>query len=133
MMVGAGVGCLTGALAVVLFLFLYLAEGAGLQLFGFFGVSSITVMAGLAHVVGFLAAASLLFLLGITLCAHGFVPRLEPPSKRPTPTPKRASRLIRDEPPEAAFRCVRCRIALATPVPICPECGWTQPNVIART
>jgi len=63
------------ALAIGFFLFEYLSGGAGLQMFGFlFGVSSLTVSIGLAHVVGLTAAALLCFTIGAGCWAHGLVP-----------------------------------------------------------
>ena len=126
-MVVGGLCCFASSLAVLLFLFLYLAEGAGLQVFGFFGVSSITILTGLAHVVGFVTAACLLFLLGAALCAYGLVPAPESQCNRAARQMKPESPLIDSEPTTDALRCVRCRITLADPVHICPECGWTQP------
>ncbi len=95
MMVVCGLCWLAFALAIGLFLLPYIAEGAGLQIFGF-GVSSTSVLIGLVHVVGFVAAGSLCFVIGVGDA-------------------------------EATLRCVRCRVALAACVHICPECGWTQP------
>ena len=52
----------------------YIAEGAGLQLFGprlFPG----GIALGLAHAVGLCFASGICFFVGIGLCASGFVPR----------------------------------------------------------
>lgn len=65
------------AFAVFLFLFLYgyLLDGAGLQVFGFlFPVSSTSVLVGLVHFVGFSAAACLCFIIGVGMLAHGVTP-----------------------------------------------------------
>jgi hypothetical protein len=70
----AGVcGCLC-ALGFGFLLFQYIAEGAGLQVFGL-GVSSGSVLVGLVHVVGFATGALVFFALGATLCARAIVPR----------------------------------------------------------
>jgi hypothetical protein len=136
MMVVAGLCWIAFALVIGLFLFTYLVGGAGLQVFGFlFGMSSTTVVIGLVHFVGFVAAACLCFVIGVGLCAHGLVPAPEP-EKRTAPQPRERFAFLRrliasmptHEAPEAALRCVCCRVALATPVHICPDCGWTQPH-----
>ena len=58
-----------------LFLYSYLAGGAGLQVFGFlFPVSSASILVGLAHFVGFSAAACLCFTIGVGLLAYGVTP-----------------------------------------------------------
>jgi hypothetical protein len=119
-----------------LFLFQYLVGGAGLQVFGFFfGVSSTTVLVGLVHFVGFVAAACLCLVIGVGLCAHGLVPAPEAEKKTESQPRERFVLLRRltasaqaHEGSEAALRCVRCRVALATSVHICPDCGWTQPH-----
>src|ERR1043166_5062157 len=80
-MVVGGLCWLAFAAAIGWFLVQYLAEGAGLLVFGFFRVSSTTVSMGLVHVLGFAAAASLCFLIGAGLCAHGLVPAPEQPSE----------------------------------------------------
>ncbi len=75
MMVVAGLCWIGVALGFGFLLVQYLNQGAGLQVLGFyFGVSSTTVLLGLAHVVGLAAAAFLCFALGVVLCAHGLVP-----------------------------------------------------------
>ena len=134
-MVIAGLCWIAFAVVICLFLYGYLLGGAGLQVFGFFfPVSSTTVLVGLVHFVGFSAAAFLSFVIGVGLCAHGVVPAPEPEKKKVTQPRERFAFLRRlsvcAPPPEesgAALRCVRCRVALATPVHICPDCGWTQP------
>jgi hypothetical protein len=66
-----------GALVLGSFVFQFTAHGAGLP---FFWVSSGSVLFGLVHVVGFVSAACLCFVIGVGLCAHGLVP----PSPSPT-------------------------------------------------
>jgi hypothetical protein len=63
------------ALVLGSFVLQYIAAGAGLH----FSVSSGTLLVGLVHVVGFVSAASLCFMIGVGLCAHGLVP---PPATR---------------------------------------------------
>jgi hypothetical protein len=78
MMVIAGFCWLAAALFMCFFLFQYLGSGAGLQVFDFFfPMSSPTVLIGLIHFLGFSAAAALCFVIGVGLCAHGFVPAPE--------------------------------------------------------
>ena len=56
-------------------LYQYLAGGAGLQVFGFFfPASSTTVLFGLVHFVGLIAAACLCFVIGAGLFAYGITP-----------------------------------------------------------
>jgi len=134
MMVAAGFCWLMAAVGFGFFLFQYLAEGAGLQVFGFFGVSSLTVLVGLAHFIGFVAAAFLCFVIGVGLCAHGLVPapRLE---AKTLSLPKQRFAVLQHlveswrttKDSEMVLRCVSCRIPLAVPTDICPECGWAQP------
>ena len=81
LLVVAGFCSLLFALGIGFFLFKYLAEAAGLQLISFFGLSSITVLIGLVHVVGFGAAANLCFVVGVGLCVHGLVPAPEQQGK----------------------------------------------------
>ena len=50
----------------------YVADGAGLQLFGG-PVSSGSVLVGLAHVTGFAAAVVICFAIGAGFCAHGLI------------------------------------------------------------
>ena len=135
LMVVAGLCWFTVALGIAFLLLQYLAEGAGLQVFGFFfGVSSTTVVIGLVHVVGFAVAAFLSFGIGASICAHAFVPHSKR-EQRVQKRPKRLSALWRQmraarrsaDNADAVLRCVSCRIALAAPVHICPKCGWTQP------
>ncbi len=71
-LVAAGLCWIAVALGIGLLLFQYVAGGAGLHVFGFFGPSSLTVSIGLAHVVGFAAAGWLSFVIGVGLCAYGF-------------------------------------------------------------
>lgn len=135
MMVFAGLCWITFAVAICLFLYGYLLGGAGLQVFGFFfPVSSTTVLVGLVHFVGFITAAFLSFVIGVGLFAHGVVPAPEPEKKTVAQPRDRVAFFRRlgtyapsPEESEASLRCVRCRVALATPVHICPDCGWTQP------
>ena len=130
MMPVAGLCWIAFAMLICLFLYGYLVGGAGLQVFGFFlPVSSTTVLVGLVHFVGFSAAAFLSFVIGVGLCAHGIVPAPEPGKKTERSAFLRRLRVC--APPaesEAVLRCVRCRVALATPVHLCPDCGWTQPR-----
>ena len=134
MMVMAGLCWLAFALLIGIFLYQYLSGGAGLQVFGFFfPVSSGTVLIGLVHFLGFVAAAVLCFTIGVGLCVHGIFPAPERETvAQPTLRFAALRRLIvsgqTHEEPEASLRCVCCRCALATPVEICPECGWSQPN-----
>ncbi len=67
-----GLCFLLAALAFGLILIDYVAEGAGLQFFGL-GISSGSILLGLVHVVGFCTAALICFVIGIVLCASGFV------------------------------------------------------------
>jgi hypothetical protein len=131
----AGICWIAFAALICLFLYAYLGGGAGLQVFGFFfPVSSTTLLVGLVHFIGFSAAAFLSFVIGVGLCAHGVIPAPEPERKTVT-QPKARFAFPRSlgvcappaEESEAALRCVRCRVALATPIHICPDCGWTQP------
>ena len=71
-LVFAGVTFLLFTLVFGFILVEYVAEGAGLQCVGL-EISSGSVLVGLVHVVGFCIAAFLCFLLGIVLCAYGFV------------------------------------------------------------
>jgi len=137
MMVVAGLCWFGIAWAFGFFLFQYLAGGAGLQVFGFFGVSSTTVLIGLAHVIGFAAAAFLCCVIGTGFCAHGLVPAPRPEQKA-AKRPKQRFAFLRQliaarrstEDADVVLRCVRCRVPLAAPVHTCPECGWTQPSAI---
>src|SRR5579872_5277856 len=61
------------ALGFGFFLMQYVNQGAGLQFFGL-GVSSMTVLLGLAQVMGLVTASALCFAIGVGLCAHGLVP-----------------------------------------------------------
>jgi len=136
MMVVGGACWLACALAVGLLLLQYLGEGAGLQAFGFFGLTASTtsVGLGLVHVVGLFAAACLCFVIGVGLCALGLVPAPEVPRATTVIQPGRVSfirwlavsRPWRQSRP-SDLRCVRCSVSLAQIVHICPECGWTQP------
>jgi hypothetical protein len=135
MLVIAGLCWIAFVVLICLFLYGYLTGGAGLQVFGFFfPVSSTTILVGLVHFVGFAAAACLSFVIGVGLCAHGIVPAPEPEKKTMTQPRGRFAFLrlsVSVPPPQESgpsLRCVRCRVALATPVHICPDCGWTQPR-----
>lgn len=86
LLVVAGLGWIALALAIGLFLFQYVAGGAGIQRFGFFGVSPSTVVLGLAQLAGFVAAGGLSFVIGVGMCVHGLVPAPPPESQRATPT-----------------------------------------------
>ena len=135
-MVIAGLCWIGFAVFICLLLCGYLAGGAGLQVFGFFfPVSSTTLLVGLVHFVGFSAAAFLSFAIGVGLCAHGVVPAPEPEKKTATQPRERfaflrhlSARVPAPEESGATLRCVCCRVALATPVHLCPDCGWTQPD-----
>ena len=76
-MVG-GISWIAAAFVFGLFLLQYLAQGAGLQCVPFV-VSSGSVLVGLMHVVGFVSATVLCFVVGVGMCAHGVVP---PPATR---------------------------------------------------
>jgi hypothetical protein len=74
MMVMGGLCWLAFAGLICFVLFQYLADGAGLQLLGFFlPVTSTTVGIGLIHFLGFSAGALFCFAVGVGLCAYGFV------------------------------------------------------------
>jgi hypothetical protein len=78
MLVVAGLCWIAFAALSGLVLFQYLIGGAGLQVFGFFfGVSSTSVLVGLVHFMGFTAGSCLCFVIGVGLCAHGFIPAQE--------------------------------------------------------
>ena len=134
-MISAGILWLLFALGVVFLLFQYLSEGAGIQSFGFFGVSSFTVLFGLVQFVGFAAAACLCFVVGVGLFAHGFIPAPDIEEK-PDTRPKRRFAFscrsllssLRHNDADETLRCVRCEVGLDARVHICPECGWTQPH-----
>ncbi len=68
----AGVLWLLFAVGFGFFLLLYLAEGAGLQFFGWM-FSSGSVLLGLVHVFGFVIAAFLCSTISASLFAHSFV------------------------------------------------------------
>jgi hypothetical protein len=78
-MVG-GICWIVAALVIGSFVWQYIGQGAGLPVFAFV-VSSGTVLVGLVHVVGFVTAAILCFMIGVGLCAHGLVPP-PPPQKK---------------------------------------------------
>ena len=133
MLVAGGLCWLGFAVGFGFIVLQYLAGNAGWSVFGFFGVSALISM---VHVIGFSAATFLCFTIGVGLCVHGIVPTSESPMQRaPVFHWKRVSSFIwgptaemqPDSGLETAHRCVRCRAALATPVHLCPECGWTQP------
>ena len=63
---------LLASLAFLVFLMEYVAEGAGLQFFGW-ALWSGTVLIGLVHVVGLLLGCGFCFVIGVGLCAHGLV------------------------------------------------------------
>lgn len=60
------------ALGFGLILVAYVTGGAGLQIFGGL-ISSGSVLLGLVHVTGFVAAIVICFAIGAGLCAHGLV------------------------------------------------------------
>ncbi len=133
LLVAAGLCWFAVAVGFVFLFFEYMAEGAGLQVFGFFGISSLTIAVGLVHIVGFSAGAFLSFLIGAGLCAHGLVPAPGPQGQVAT-RPKQVLAELRQlmtrrhsREPDFALRCVCCRTPFAAAVHICPECGWTQP------
>ncbi len=68
-----GLTWIVSAVALGVFLYQYMVQGAGLQVIGL-GVSSTSVLVGLAHFVGIVAAAGLCFVIGVGLCVHGLVP-----------------------------------------------------------
>lgn len=74
MMVIAGLCWLGAAVACGGLLLRYLTAGTEMQPLVFLGVSSTSVFIGLVHVVGFAAATSLGFVIGIGLCAYGIAP-----------------------------------------------------------
>ena len=75
MLVTAGLCWLAFAVLFWVLLYQYLVGGVGLQVFGFFfPVSSTTVLFGLVHFVGFVAAACLCFVIGAGLFAYGIAP-----------------------------------------------------------
>ena len=76
-----GLGWLGLAAGIIFFLIKDFFGGAGLQAFSFGGISPITVLLGLAHLIGFLAGAFLCFAIGAVSCAHGLVPPPSPEAK----------------------------------------------------
>ena len=63
------------------FLLQYIVQGAGLRFFPL--ISSGSILIGLVHVVGFIIAALLCFVIGLGICAHGLVPETRSePTKR---------------------------------------------------
>ncbi len=136
MLVIAGLCWIAFAVVTCLFLYTYLLGGSGFQVFGsFLPPSSTTVLVGLVHFVGFTAAACLSFVIGVGLCAHGVVSAPAPDNKSEQQPGGWFAFLRRPSvsmpPPDhsaAGLRCVSCRVALPTPVLICPNCGWTQPR-----
>ena len=86
LLVVAGLCWIALALAIGLFLFQYVAGGAGAQRVGFFGVSASTVVLELAQLVGFVAAGCLSFVIGVGLCVHGLVPAPPPEPNPAIPT-----------------------------------------------
>jgi hypothetical protein len=80
----AGLCWLGFAAGFTLFLFQYLAGGAGLQVFGLrLPMSPATAWMGLVHFIGFASAAGLCLVVGIGLCVRGFVPAREREETRP--------------------------------------------------
>jgi hypothetical protein len=82
MMLMASLCWLATALLIVAFLYQYLTEGAGLQVFGFLDIGSMSILIGLAQVIGFAAAAALCAVCGMMLCARGLV---SPPKEQNQP------------------------------------------------
>jgi hypothetical protein len=74
LLVSAGICWLLFAAVIGLVLIEYLTGGAGLQVLGLLGLSSLTVVLGLGQVIGFAAAAGLCGIIGVGLCVHGLVP-----------------------------------------------------------
>jgi hypothetical protein len=74
LLVAAGVCWLLFAAVIGLILIQYFAGGAGMQVFGFLGISSLTVALEVGHVIGFVAAAFVCFAIGMLLCLHGLIP-----------------------------------------------------------
>lgn len=75
LLVIAGFCWIAAAVVICLFLLRYLAEGAGLQVFDFLlPLSSLTVITGVFHFIGFTAAACVCFAIGAGLIAWGVVP-----------------------------------------------------------
>jgi hypothetical protein len=75
----AGTCWILAALVLGAFVLQYIAQGADLPVLAFV-VSSGTVLVGLVHVVGFVSAAIVCFMIGVGLCAHGLVP--PPPAQK---------------------------------------------------
>ena len=71
MFIVAGACWFLFALGFGIVLLQYIGEGAGLQFFGWM-FSSGSVLVGLVHVVGFVIAACLCFVIGAALLARGF-------------------------------------------------------------
>jgi hypothetical protein len=74
MMLIAGLCWLAAALVIVVFLYHYLTEGAGLQVLGFLSIGSASILFGLAQVIGFAAAAAICSVCEMMLCALGLAP-----------------------------------------------------------
>ena len=70
----AGLCWLLFAAAFGLILIQYFTDGAGLQLFSFLHLSSITITLGAGHIIGFGASAFVCFAVGMLLCLHGLIP-----------------------------------------------------------
>ena len=132
MLVAAGIVWLAAGLFIGLILFQNLFGGAGLPTL--LGLSSFTVVIGLAQFTGFVAAACLCLIIGLGLCVHGLVPAPEP--EITTPNQPQAhlkfwkefiARACKKEAVDETLRCVSCQTGLSEPVHLCPKCGWTQP------
>ena len=82
LLIAAGLCWFLFAAVIGLMLIQYFTGGAGMQVFGFLGLSSLTAALGLVQVIGFAAAACLCVLVGISLCIRGMVP---------APTPKKTA------------------------------------------
>jgi len=126
MMIIGGFCWFTLAIGVGYFLFQNYVTGASEdEYFDYnFGVSSGSVLIGLVHFVGFVAAAVLSFIIGLGLCVHGFVPDSRDPISS-TESHNISSSAV--EYTGSTEYCVRCRETLCSKDRICPKCGWTQP------
>src|SRR5688572_7188009 len=69
----AGLCSMAAALVFAVVAWSYLTNGAGLQFFAL-SISSMSVLLGLIHFIGFGFGAFLCFAIGVGLCAHGLVP-----------------------------------------------------------
>ena len=126
--------CLLSVTAgLVLLAGLYLDKGNGLSTFPWV-VSPFTILLGLLHVLGLATIGRFCFVIGIALCAEGFVPasqsreECDPPLTHFLRTVGSiVLRQFHPTEPGPTPRCVRCRVALPGKSHLCPGCGWTQP------